>query len=203
MDIEMFLGEYPHWEAGGLHHPLILQEMFLQVAHLGRKEVKCMVCQGQQHGLLHLGLQADVSAIQTVGPPPSREEIEDLYYQVYKLRRLSGSPCCGPEHKEELVGDVVSSLKNHLRQKEGQQPEELEEPRLADVQPSWKKTSRGRRRATSAERDLAKVREAHQRALATVATLEEKIEGLSQSITIGQLDTQTHSWSHDCQKRRF
>ena len=37
MDIEMFLDEYPCWEAGGLHHPLILQEMFLQVAHSGRK----------------------------------------------------------------------------------------------------------------------------------------------------------------------
>ena len=43
MDIEMFLDEYPHWEVGGLHHPLILQ-MFLQVAYLGRKEVECMVC---------------------------------------------------------------------------------------------------------------------------------------------------------------
>ena len=51
MDIEMFLDEYPHWEAGGLHHLLILQEMFLKAAHLGRKEAECMVHQGHQHGL--------------------------------------------------------------------------------------------------------------------------------------------------------
>ena len=44
MDIEMFLDKYLHWEAGGLHCPLIFQEMFLQVAHLGRKEVEHMVC---------------------------------------------------------------------------------------------------------------------------------------------------------------
>ena len=44
MDIEMFLDEYLHWEVEGLHHPLILQEMFLQAAHLGRKEAECMVC---------------------------------------------------------------------------------------------------------------------------------------------------------------
>ena len=36
---------------------------------------------------------------------------------------------------EELVGDMVSSLKNHLGWKEGQPPEELEEPGLADVWP--------------------------------------------------------------------
>ena len=37
MDTEMFLDKYPHWEAEGLHHPLILQEMFLQAIHLGRR----------------------------------------------------------------------------------------------------------------------------------------------------------------------
>ena len=39
MDVDMFLDEYPHWEAEGLHCPLILQEMFLQAAHMGRREV--------------------------------------------------------------------------------------------------------------------------------------------------------------------
>ena len=40
MDAEMFLDEYPHWEVRGLHCPLILQEMFLQAAHLGWKEAE-------------------------------------------------------------------------------------------------------------------------------------------------------------------
>ena len=96
---------------------------------------------------------------------------------------------------------MVSSLKNCLRQKEGQPPGELEEPSLADVWPSRSKTPR-RRRGTSTKRDLAKAREAHQRALATVATLEEKIERQSWSITRGWLDTHAHSQSHDCQRRR-
>ena len=43
MDAEMFLDEYPHWEVRGLHCPLILQEMFLQAAHLGQIEVEWMV----------------------------------------------------------------------------------------------------------------------------------------------------------------
>ena len=58
------------------------------------------------------------------------------------------------------------------------------------------------RRGTSTERDLAKVREAHQRPLATTATLEEKIERLSQSVTRGWPDTHAYSRSHDCWRRR-
>ena len=46
MDAKMFLEEYPYWEAEGLHHPHILQEMFLQAAHSGRREAEQMICQG-------------------------------------------------------------------------------------------------------------------------------------------------------------
>ena len=63
MDAEIFLNEYPHWEAGGLHCPLILQEMFLQAAHLGWKEAEWMIPQGHRHGLPHLDPQADVSTV--------------------------------------------------------------------------------------------------------------------------------------------
>ena len=44
MYIDMFLYEYPHWEAEGLHCPLILQEMFLQATHMGRREAEQMIC---------------------------------------------------------------------------------------------------------------------------------------------------------------
>ena len=77
-----------------------------------------------------------------------------------------------------------------------------ESPKPADVQPPWGKTPRRRRRDASAERDLAEVREAHWRALAAVATLEESIERLSWSITRGQLDAHAHSWSSHCCRRR-
>ena len=43
MDAKMFLDEYPHWEVGVLYCPMILQEMFLQAAHLGWKEVEQMI----------------------------------------------------------------------------------------------------------------------------------------------------------------
>ena len=46
------------------------------------------------------------------------------------------------------------------------------------------------------------MREAHWRALAAVAALEEEIEQLSQCTTQGQLDVCGHSWSRDCHRRR-
>ena len=103
---------------------------------------------------------------------------------------------------EELVGDMVSSLKNCLRWKGGQPPRGLEESEPAAAQPSESKTPRRRRRDTSTERDLTKAREAHQRALAAMATLEERIERLSLSISRGQPDACTQSWSCDCWRRR-
>ena len=32
MDVEMFLDEYPLWDIGGPHHPIILQGMFVHAA---------------------------------------------------------------------------------------------------------------------------------------------------------------------------
>ena len=71
--------------------------MFLYAAEQGQKEVEQMICQGHQHGLLKLDPQVDVSAVQLVGPQTSKEKFRDLYYQVYKLRRLPGSPLWGLE----------------------------------------------------------------------------------------------------------
>ena len=175
--------------------------MFLQAAHSGRKEAECMICWGHQHGLLHLDPQADISAVQAVGPSTSREEIRDLYYQVYKLWRLPGSPLCGQEWTEELISDVVSSLKDCLRQKGGQPSRGLGESKPADAQPPQSKTQR-RRRDTSAKRDLTEVREAHWRALAAAAALEERIERLSCSITRNWQDACAHSLSCDHWRRR-
>ena len=77
---------------------------------------------------------------------------------------------------KELATEIMSSLKDHLEQKEGKSPQRIEELGWADVWPPRSKTLRRGRRDTSIKRDLAKAREAHQRALATVAALEEEIE---------------------------
>ena len=77
---------------------------------------------------------------------------------------------------------MVSSLEDHPGWKGDEPPQTMEETGLTDVQPPRSKTPR-RGRDTSTERGLAKVREAHWRALATTAALEEEIEQLSWSVT--------------------
>ena len=196
MDIDMFLNEYPHWEVEGLHHPLILQEMFLQAAH-SRREAEWMISWGCQHGLLHLDLQVDISAIQSVGPQTSRKEIWHLYYQVYKQRRLPGSPPWGLEWADKLVRDIVSSLKNCLMWKEDELPRVAQAAHLMRNRTPW-----GERGITSTETQLPKAREAHRRDLATTIPLEEKIEQLSWSITRDCQDAHAPSQSWDWWRRR-
>ena len=108
------LGDVPRracWMGSGkLHHPIILHEMFQHAAEQGWKEAECMICQGCQCGLLNLDLKVDVPAVQLVGPQTSKEEFRALYYEVYKLWRLPGSPLGELEQIEELTAEIVSSL---------------------------------------------------------------------------------------------
>ena len=194
----MFLDEYMHWKVEGLHHPLILQEMFLQATHSGRREVEWMICPGCWHSLLHLEMQADVSAIQSIGSQASREEIQDLYYQVYKLRMLPRSLQCGLEWADTLERNIVSSLKNCLRCKEDELPGVAQA-----THPTWSRTQQGEMGGTSTEIQLAEARESHQEALATTIILEEEKEWLSQSITRQCPGTCTPSQSQHWQRRRY
>ena len=66
-----------------------------------------------------------------------------MYYGVYKLRRLPGSPLWGLEGIEELAAEIVSSLKDYLGQKEGKPLQGIGEPGPADVQPPRSKTPGG------------------------------------------------------------
>ena len=64
-------------------------------AESGQKEVERLIHHGHQQGLPRLDSKVDVSAIQLVGYWTSREEIWDLYHQVYMLMRLIRPPLCG------------------------------------------------------------------------------------------------------------
>ena len=176
--------------------------MFLQAPDLGWKEVEWMIHWGHQHGLPHLDPQADVSAIQSVGYQSTSEEIWDLYHQVYKLRRFLGSPLCWPEQVCKLTRDVVSSLKNHLQWRGGEQPSGCKEPEPADTHPSWDRAPQRMRQDVLARRELAEAREAHWWVLATTTALEERIERLSWSTTRSMAGPHIPSQSHDRHRRR-
>ena len=97
LDAKLFLDEYPRWDTGGLHHPFILQWMFIHATKFGQKEAERIIHHSYWQGLLKLDPVADISAVQLVGYQMSSKEIRDLYHQVYVLKRFPGPPPCGPE----------------------------------------------------------------------------------------------------------
>ena len=116
LDAELFLDEYPRWDVRGPHCPFILQQMFIHAVKCGQKEAERLIHCGHQQGLPKPGSRADVTAIQLVGYWMSSEEIGDLYQQVYVLKRLPGPLLSRPERAGEIMEDIVSSLKDCLRQ---------------------------------------------------------------------------------------
>ena len=114
MEVELFLEGQTKWEEDSPNWLVMLYEMFKHAGDEGQKEVEQTVCQGCWQGLPKLDLEADLSAIQLVGPKTTEEEIISLYLEVYKQQRLPGSLPREPE----LIEDVVSSFEGCQRQKE-------------------------------------------------------------------------------------
>ena len=105
MDVELFLEGLTKWEEDSPHQLVMLYEMFEHATNEGQKEAEGMVCQGHWQGLPKLGPEADLSAIQLVGPKTTKEEIVSLYLEVYKQQRLPGSPTWGT--RANTGGDVL------------------------------------------------------------------------------------------------
>ena len=198
MDVELFLEGQTRWEADSPHCLVVLHEMFQHASEQGWKEAEHMVHWGRQHGLPKLDTKADVSAIQLVGPQTSRKEIEFLYYKVYKLWWLLGSPPREPK----LIAEVVSSLDDCQGWKRSDMPQRRREPNPTNILPARSRTPRRGMWGVCIERSLAEAREAHQKALAMVATLEEEIEQLSCPLIRSWLETQAPSRSRDCHRCR-
>ena len=114
----------------------------------------------------------DIPAIQLVQPEIDREQLLELYLEVYKLHRLPGSPPGEPT----ILEDISSVLPRHP-------PEEKGTPNIQKpVGPEGFHSPRNRlslwEQEDSIDRSLARVHEAHHKALLTVATLEEEMEKL-------------------------
>ena len=109
MDVELFLDCQAQWEEDSPHHLAIMHKMFQHAAAKGQKEVEWIVCWGCQQKLPQLNPEAGILAIQLVGPETSKQELQELYLEVYKLHRLLGSP---PE-EPALLKEVLSSLEDH------------------------------------------------------------------------------------------
>ena len=118
MDVELFLGIQDQWTEDTPHHLIILYEMFRHVAAKGWKEAEHVICRGCPQTLPQLNPEAGVPTIQLVGPDTTKEELFEIYLEVYKLHRLPGSPPGEPV----ILQEVLSSLPNHQRHEEEEAP---------------------------------------------------------------------------------
>ena len=149
-----------------------------------------------------LNPEVGIPAIQLVGPETTKEELLEIYLEVYKLHRLPGSPPSKPAIWEEIMAKVP----DHPHGEEDQMHEATVQscPRGS---PSSRSRTPCRRNDDSVGQTLATVQEAHQKALATISTLEREIERLHCTQARSQLRARSKSGDHhrpsgEGQKRR-
>ena len=172
LDVDLFLGAQDQWAEDSPHHLTILHEMFLHAASEGQKEVERYVHQGIWQQMPQLNPEADISAVQLVQPKTSREELLDIYLEVYKLCRLPSSP----PGELAILKEVSAALPCHSMEEEDT-PDAPKQPNSHDLHPPWSRLPQCERES-SLDRSLARVCEVHQKALSATVTLEEEIERL-------------------------
>ena len=74
-----------------------------------------------------LNPEVGAPAIQLVGPDTSKEELQELYLEVYKLHKLPGSP-----GELALLEEVLSSLEDHQGWKAEEAPTAMARPHPED-----------------------------------------------------------------------
>ena len=92
MDVDLFLEIQSNWAEDSPHHLVILHKMFCHGASEGQKEAEQIIHQGHRQHMPQLNPEAGIPAIELVGPGTSREELLEIYLEVYKLHWLPGSP---------------------------------------------------------------------------------------------------------------
>ena len=138
-----------------------------------------------------------IPAVQLVGPEMSKEELLELYLEVYKLHSLPGSPPGEPAILEE----VLSSLPDHQRCEEEKALATTASPCLEGPHSSRSSTPHKGKIEDPVERSLAMVCKAYQKALAIAATLEEEIERLSRTWNHSEPRVRSKSRDHQGQSK--
>ena len=114
MDVQLFLESQTLWEEDSPHCLAIMHEMFQHAAAKGEKEAKWIIHRGHQQNFPQLNPEAGIPAVQLVGPETSKEELQGLYLEVYKLHRLPGSPPGEPVLLEEMLSVLCLRLGTNL-----------------------------------------------------------------------------------------
>ena len=81
----MYLQEHPWWVPGGLHHQFLLHSMFLHAEATGQREYDHAISQGRWEPSAEQDLEAEPPTIELVSPESTREEITEIYHDMYQL----------------------------------------------------------------------------------------------------------------------
>ena len=141
-----------------------------------------------------LNPEVGILTIQLVGLEMTREELLDIYLEVYKLHQLPGSPPGEPAVLEE----IMASVPGHLWSEGGMTHEATMEPLSRGSHLSRSRAPHQERRDDTIDKSLTTMHKAHQKALVAVATLEEKINQLSRSRAHSKSRARSKSWG--CQR---
>ena len=114
MDVELFLGIQDNWAEDSPHCLVVLYEMFRHATIEGWKEAEQIICQGHWQNMPQLNPEVGIPTIQLVGPETTKEELLEIYLEVYKLHRLPRSP----PGELAVLEEVMASLPDSPRCKE-------------------------------------------------------------------------------------
>ena len=177
MDVELFLGLQEDWAEDSPHHLVILHEMFQHAAIQGQKEAEQFIHRGCWQNMPQLNPEVGVPTVQLVEPGTTKEELLEIYLEVYKLHWLPGSP----PGKPAILEEIMASVPGHPGREGDATHEATMQPLPRGSNSSRSRAPHQERRNNLIDKSLATVHNAHQKALAAVATLEEEINRLSRT----------------------
>ena len=172
VDVDLFLEAQKQWAKDSPNCLFILHEMFLHAESLGWKEAEWVVCWGCWQHIPKLDPEVGTPAVQLVHPDIEREQLLNLYLEVYKLHRLPGSPPGEPAILEEISSIFPCPSSEEKDMPDFQRlpsPKSLHSPWCGPSLQEWE---------DSIDRSIARVCKAYWKALLMAATLEEEIERL-------------------------
>ena len=133
LDTDIYLTEHQPWVPFGLHHNFLLHGMFVHAVATGQKEHDCAICCGRWEPLPVQDLEAEPSVVELIYANAMREEIAEIYHDVYQLWWLLGKLPCDAEMEDHLCQEILDSIKECFWHEQ--------DPTLLEERLSWCPTS--------------------------------------------------------------
>ena len=114
LDVDAYLTEHQHWVPCRLHCQFLLHRMFIHAVAMGQKEYDHAIHHGRWEPSVEQDLEVEPSAIELIYASSTREEIAEIYHDMYQLQQSPGKMSCVEEREEHLCQELLDSLKECL-----------------------------------------------------------------------------------------